>query len=105
MLAGKVIGKVVATRKYPTVEGKKILLVKPMKWQQVRDTLLSGKDEVTDSGKSVVALDSVGAGAGEYVFYVGSREACHAFEDYPVCSFSIVGIIEGISMKGYKQCL
>ncbi len=102
MLPGKVVGRVVATRKYPTVEGKKILLIKPMKWQQLRDALNSGKDETEDSGKSVVALDSVGAGAGEYVFYVGSREACHAFEEYPICSFSIVGIIDGVSMEGLK---
>ncbi len=104
MRAAKVIGRVVATKKYPTLKGKKILLLRPMKWRDVRDILSGGKnDDPKESFKSVVALDSVGAGWGEYVFYVSSREACHSFKDFPVCDNAVVGIIDGIFIKENKN--
>lgn len=99
MNAGKVIGRVVATQKYKNMEGKKILMLKPMSWKEVNTAFrFKKKDTVKDSGKSILALDSVGAGANEYVFYVSSKEACQAFDVEPICHNAIIGIIDGINI-------
>jgi ethanolamine utilization protein EutN len=50
-------------------------------------------------GKPLVALDSVGAGAGETVFYVTGREASFAFLPETVISdASIVGIVDQMDL-------
>jgi microcompartment protein CcmK/EutM len=55
MQIARVIGDLTATRKHPSHEGKKILLVQPLD--------LDGSDR----GVPLVALDSVNAGAGDRV--------------------------------------
>ena len=57
MVLGKVIGTVVSTRKEPTLEGLKLLVV--------RACDVDGKP----TGAIVVAVDAVGAGVGEVVLY------------------------------------
>jgi ethanolamine utilization protein EutN len=99
MKAGKVIGRVVATHKYKSLEGKKILLLKPMTWEEIDEAVNNGNDNAKDKNKSIIALDAVGAGASEYVFYVSSKEACQAFTDDPVCHNAIIGIIDGIDIR------
>lgn len=83
MLLGKVIGKVVATRKDPGLDGTKLLLVQPL------------DSDRTPSGKPVVALDSVGAGVFEEVFYVRGREASLPFLPTEAPSdATIIGIVD-----------
>ncbi len=84
MHPGIVMGKVVATKKYPPLKGVKLLLVRPTDWE---------KNPV---GDYIVAADAVGAGEGEFIFYVESREAAVAFEGVPPIDASIVGIIDGV---------
>ena len=55
MLIARVIGEIVATRKHPSHEGRKVLLVQPLN--------LDGSDR----GDAVVALDAVDAGVGDRV--------------------------------------
>lgn len=55
MLIARVIGETVATRKHPSHEALKLLLVQPLN--------LDG----TDRGDAVVAVDSVDAGVGDRV--------------------------------------
>ena len=55
MLIGRVIGDIVATRKHPSHEGLKLLLVQPLD--------LDGSDR----GAAVVAVDSADAGVGDRV--------------------------------------
>jgi ethanolamine utilization protein EutN len=96
---GKVIGRVVATHKYKSVEGKKILLLRPMTWEEVDNEINGGQVSVQEKDKSIIALDAVGAGSSEYVFYVSSKEACQAFDDDPICHNAVVGIIDGLKME------
>lgn len=96
MKPGRVIGRVVCTAKYPTLEGKKILMLQPLSWRDVDSAINKKKKDPSDTGKSILALDAVGAGAAEYVFYVSSKEACQAFEDDAICHNAVVGIIDGI---------
>jgi microcompartment protein CcmK/EutM len=79
----QVIGEVVATIKDGNLEGTTLLVLQPI--------AVSGEP----TGRTLVALDSVGAGVGEHVFFVRGREA--AFPFYPVeppTDASIVGIVD-----------
>jgi ethanolamine utilization protein EutN len=49
----------------------------------------------TNAGRTLVALDSVGAGTGEHVFFVRGREAAFPFfPSEPPTDASIVGIVD-----------
>ena len=83
MLLARVIGTVVATRKDEGFLGSKLLVIQPMKADR------------TPAGRPLVATDAVGAGAGEDVFYVKSREASYPFLPAEVpTDASIVGILD-----------
>jgi microcompartment protein CcmK/EutM len=82
MQLARVIGEVVSTIKDPNLTGTTLLVLQP----------LSAAGE--DVGRTLVALDSVGAGVGERVFFVRGREA--AFPFYPAeppTDAAIVGIV------------
>jgi ethanolamine utilization protein EutN len=83
MQIARVIGTVVATRKDENLAGITLLLVQP---------LTPGGEP---AGRPIVAVDSVGAGVGEEVFFVRGKEASFPF--YPVeapVDAGIVGIVD-----------
>ncbi len=83
MQIGRVIGDVVATRKQPGFEGIALLLVQPL--GPAREP----------QGRPIVAVDSVGAGVGEDVFFVRGREASFPFHPTDVpADAGIVGILD-----------
>lgn len=83
----RVIGRVVCTQKNRSLDGRKLLLVQPV--------TVEGRD----TGRPLVAIDAVGAGAGERVFYVTGREASFAFiPDHVPTDASIVGIVDRIDL-------
>jgi ethanolamine utilization protein EutN len=90
LFAGRVIGRVVATRKDENLEGEKLLLIQPTTWEGV------------DQGDPLVALDSVGAGWQEFVFFVKSREAAVTVPRVPPVDCAVVGIIDGVHLPGVK---
>ncbi len=87
MILARVVGTVVATRKDPRLEGKKLLILKPVTPE--------GKDE---SGY-VVAVDTVSAGYRETVITVSGSSARMAdgCKDRPVDT-AIVGIVDSLSL-------
>ena len=85
MRLARVVGNVCATVKDPQLEGVKLLLIQPLN--------LDG----SDAGAPIVALDSVGAGAGETVYWSGRREACLAFDPAVPSDASVTGIVDSIS--------
>ncbi len=83
MRLGKVIGNVVVTVKDPALSGITLLLVQP---------LTAARKPV---GHVLVAADSVGAGAGEDVFFVRGKEASLPFHPIEVpADAGIVGIVD-----------
>ena len=83
MHLARVVGEVVSTIKDSNLTGIKLLVLQPI--------AASGDA----AGRTLVALDSVGAGVGEHVFFVRGREAAYPF--YPVeppTDASIVGIVD-----------
>src|SRR5579864_7924982 len=88
MILGRVIGKVVATMKNDTLTGQRLLIVQPIDRH--------GRDK----GKAIVALDSVGAGAGETVYWCRGKEASFPFLPVEVpTEATIVGIVDEINVR------
>lgn len=87
MQLGRVIGNVVATIKDPALDGIKLLIVQPV-----------GRGG-QDRGKPLVALDSVGAGIGELVYWCRGKEASFPFlpADLPT-EATIVGIVDSVNI-------
>ena len=83
MHLARVIGDVVATRKDENLNGLKLLILQPL------------TPERQPAGRTLIAVDSVGAGVGEEVFFVRGREASFPF--FPVeapVDAGIVGIVD-----------
>ena len=86
MQIARVIGTVVSTVKNESLHGRKFLLV------QTVDA------ELNDRGKPMIALDAVGAGVGELVFWCRGKEAAFPFKrDATPTDCTIVGIIDSDS--------
>jgi ethanolamine utilization protein EutN len=87
MQIGRVIGDVVATRKDQRFDGIPLLMVQP----------LAANGEAV--GRPLIAVDSVGAGVGEHVFFVRGKEASFPFHPVEVpADAGIVGIIDHWTM-------
>jgi ethanolamine utilization protein EutN len=90
MELGRVVGTLWATQQHPTFRGGRLLLVQPI------------DQERRASGPAVVAMDTVGAGLGEVVFFTTFYEATipwrrrHAGVDLTPVGASIVGIVDRI---------
>jgi ethanolamine utilization protein EutN len=83
MQLARVIGEVVSTAKDANLVGIKLLVLQPV-------DVAGG-----NFGRTLVALDSVGAGVGEHVFFVRGREAAFPFyPSEPPTDASIVGIVD-----------
>lgn len=86
MQIARVIGNLVSTVKNEALTGRKFLIV------QTLDADLEPK------GKPMVALDAVGAGVGELVFWCRGKEASFPFKrDETPTDCTIVGIIDSES--------
>ncbi|MCP5111251.1 MAG: EutN/CcmL family microcompartment protein [bacterium] len=87
MLLARVVGSVVATRKDPRLEGKTLLILKPVSPQ--------GEDQPG----YVVAVDTVSAGYRETVIAVSGSSArmAEGCKDRPVDT-SIVGIVDSLHL-------
>ena len=83
MQLARVIGTVVATVKNESLVGRKLLVVQTV------------NRHLEPTGKPMVAIDAVGAGVGELVFWCRGKEASFPFkrEDTPT-DCTIVGIVD-----------
>ena len=93
MVLGKVIGTLVASRKEPTLEGLKLLVV--------RACDVDGS--ISASGAIVVAVDAVGAGIGEVVLYCAGSSArqTQVTQNRPVDA-TIMAIVDEITVDGER---
>jgi microcompartment protein CcmK/EutM len=83
MQLARVIGEVVSTIKDANLANTTMLLLQPI--------TASGED----AGRTLVALDSVGAGVGEHVFFVRGREAAYPFyPGEPPADAAVIGIVD-----------
>ena len=88
MNLAKVIGTIWSTQKDPMLNGLKIQVLQPQD---------SKKNKI---GEPIIAVDSVGAGSGELVFYVTSSEAVIPLENKPALTdATIIGIVDKVEVK------
>ncbi len=89
MLLGKVIGTVVASRKEPSMDGLKFLVVRQV------------DVEGNESSGYVVAVDAVGAGVGELVmFATGSSARQTEATDKRPCDAVVMAIVDEWDVSG-----
>jgi ethanolamine utilization protein EutN len=88
MKLGRVIGSVVATRKDPSFEGVKLLLLQPL------------DENGKPAGDAIAACDEIQAGEGDIVFFEGGREAALALENaFNPSDATIIGIVDDIEVR------
>ena len=92
MLLAKVVGTVVSTRKDPKVEGLKLLVLRQV------------DPETLKEGAYVVANDSVGTGVGEYVLYASGSSArqTEVTKDRP-CDAVVMAIVDSWEIAGQER--
>lgn len=88
MLIARVVGDVVATRKHPSHEGLKVLLVQPLN--------LDGSDR----GDAVVAVDSVDAGPGDRVLLATEGFSAFTSVGRPMTpiEMAVIGVIDRVDL-------
>lgn len=88
MFLARIVGNVVSTVKDPAFVGKKILIIQPI--------TQDGKDV----GDKILALDSVGAGAGETVYCCRGREASFPWlpQEVPT-ETSVIAIVDRVNTE------
>ncbi len=91
MILARVVGTVVATRKDPRLEGKKLLIIKPVSPEP--------GGGIKDEAGYVVSVDTVSAGARELVIAVAGSSArmAEGCNNTPVDS-TIIGIVDSLSL-------
>jgi ethanolamine utilization protein EutN len=91
MFLGRVIGRVWATVKSPSLESQRLLLVQPV-----------GAD-LQPAGKTIVCTDFTGAGADELIYWCRGRESSFPFLPAEVTTdATIVGIVDSVNIPTKK---
>ncbi len=90
MRLGRVIGRVVSTRKVESLEGLKLLLVQPV------------DENGKAGGPAIVAFDTVRAGEGDLVYYELGKEAAQANPKgwFNPADAAIIAIVDAINVPG-----
>lgn len=95
MFLAKVEGSVVATKKHPSMSGRKMLLLRPQ--------LVDEKDptKFRPGANTIVAVDCLGAGIGEMVLFCqgSSARLAPGMKDAPVDAV-IIGIVDVVDVLG-----
>ena len=96
MFVGKVVGQVWASKKVPTLEGFKLLLVEPLRRAEAASPQEGPREDL------VVAADaSVGAGVGEYVVVSYGRAAriCLGRGQDIAAEAAIAGVVDELEIE------
>src|SRR5262245_40650340 len=93
MFLAKVTGSVVATQKVASMTGHKLLSVEPLRVDP------GPHDKLIGTGRTFVAVDTVGAGLGEMVLIVqgSSARLTPETEKLPVDT-TIIGIVDSVNV-------
>ena len=91
MQLARVVGRVVATVKQDTLSGVTLQWLQPVNAHGAK------------AGKPLIAVDRVGVGPGEYVYYITSREAAMTLDNpFAAVDAGIVGKVDHIDLGGER---
>ncbi|MDO5579816.1 MAG: EutN/CcmL family microcompartment protein [Planctomycetia bacterium] len=94
MYIAKVIGSVVSTQKTESMVGRKLLVIEPYVLAEDSLTRFYG------TGRTLVAVDTVGAGENEFVLIVQGSSARMTPETKPLpVDATIIGIIDSVNVE------
>jgi ethanolamine utilization protein EutN len=92
LFLGKVIGNIWATKKHPSLNSFKLMIVQPL------------NAEFEKTGDPIVAVDSVGSGPGEIIYYITASESVIPLPvDMAPVDASIVGIVDSVNSEKSKK--
>jgi ethanolamine utilization protein EutN len=87
MFLGRVIGRVWASVKNPSLESQRLLIVQPL-----------GGD-LLPAGRTLICTDCTGAGSGELIYWCRGKESSFPFLPAEVpTDATIVGIVDSVNM-------
>ncbi len=94
MFIGKIVGSVVATQKTESMRGSKLMMIEPY----VIDP--KTRDRLITTSRSLVAVDVVGAGEGEFVLAVQGSSARMTPETKPLpVDCTIIGVVDTVTVQ------
>jgi ethanolamine utilization protein EutN len=98
MFVAKVTGSLIATQKVESMRGWKLLLVEPYKLES------SGNRKLVPTGRTFVAVDTLGTGLGDYVLITQGSSARFTPETskLPIDAV-IIGIVDQVHVE--KACV
>jgi ethanolamine utilization protein EutN len=93
MFLGRITGSLVATQKVESMIGQKLLVIEPLRVNE------KNQGDLTPTGRTFVAVDTVGAGEGEVVLCVQGSSARFTPEtkQLPVDA-AVIGIVDQVSV-------
>lgn len=99
MFIARITGSLVSTQKVDLMRGQKLLVVEPYRLNEERTAMKT-------TGRTLVVVDTVGAGENEYVLVVQGSSARQTPETktLPVDA-TIIGIVDSLSVGGKKVTL
>jgi len=90
----RVIGRVVATIKQDTLKAVTLQWIQPV------------SSTGTDTGKALIAVDRVGVGPGEIVYFITSREAALTLDEpFAAVDAGIVGTVDWVDVAGERRLI
>lgn len=93
MFLARITGSVVSTQKVDTMVGQKLLVVEPLRVNEKDQTGLVG------TGRTFIAVDTVGAGEGEVVLIVQGSSARFTPQTKPLpIDCAIIGIVDSVHL-------
>jgi len=95
MFLGKVTGSVVATQKVASMTGQKLLTVEPYRVDE------KDRDRLVATGRTFVAVDTLGAGLGELVLVCqgSSARLTPETEKLPIDAV-VIGLVDTVDIGG-----
>lgn len=97
MFVAKITGRVVATQKVANMTGQKLLVVEPYRIDE------ANRSQLKSTGRTFVAVDTVGAGDGEFVLITqgSSARLTPETKGLPVDAV-IIGIVDNVQIDGQQ---
>lgn len=93
MFLARITGSVVSTQKVDAMVGQKLLVVEPLRVSEKDQSALVG------TGRTFVAVDTVGAGEGEVVLIVQGSSARFTPQTKPLpIDCAIIGIVDSVHL-------
>ena len=95
MFLARVEGSVVSTKKEPSMNGRKLLLLRPQLVDEKEPT------KFRSGANTIIAVDTMGAGIGELVMFCqgSSARLAGGMKDAPVDAV-IIGIVDSVDVLG-----